>query len=347
MFKPIDASIGGLFIGVAAGIHMLELKRVSGFSGMLRQLVSGPRDSKIAYLVGLLLAGIIMKAILPETAFDPPAPTPRLCTFAWGVLIGIGTTLANGCTSGHGLCGLSRLSWRSLVAVPTFMLAAMVSSILSQVSAASDFAFNPPVTAAFVETKTLHTALVAFGVLSATLGPAIWISRRFRRDSILNLWCGLCAGTGLSIGGMVRPSVVQAGLSPHHIDFTLWVLFIVALATTFIFYRIAHRLGGVKEACAIGSKQAVDRWLVLGALLFGAGWGASGFCPGPLLVAIAASPEAVDPFLCLLGMVIGMHATHEVRSESAVRPFPACAECLFVSQARAERDGIRAGKEDV
>ena len=101
-FDPLAAVLGGLFIGVGTGIFMLVAHRIAGNSGALRAVVVGPRDGvKLAYCAGLVVAGVIMRAVLPEN-FEPPR-APSLGTFAWGVIAGIGTSLANGalCARSH------------------------------------------------------------------------------------------------------------------------------------------------------------------------------------------------------------------------------------------------------
>jgi len=128
-FLPLQSVIGGIFIGVASGMYMLLSGRVAGCSGAMKALIVGPREaSKLAFLAGLTTGGALMAHLLPS-AFSPP-PSASLVTAAAGLAVGLGTSLGNGCTSGHGLCGLSRLSLRSLAAVPTFMVAAILTATL-------------------------------------------------------------------------------------------------------------------------------------------------------------------------------------------------------------------------
>ena len=117
---------------------------------------------------------------------------------------------------------------------------------------------------------------------------------RLRSQAYAGLWTGSCFAVGLSIGGMVRPSVVTGALSPGKVDLTLWTLFVTALVVTFGCYRIAAHVLGVPEASAIppknGSQPRPDARLLAGASLFGLGWGTSGICPGPHIVSLAAAP---------------------------------------------------------
>ena len=308
-FKPVEATIGGLLIGIAAGIYMLLAQRVAGNSGVLKAFIVGPRDSKVAYLLGLAIAGVAMYHSEPQLFDQSTRPTNT--RFAWGVVMGIGTYLGNGCTSGHGLCGISRMSVRSFVAVPIFMITAVVSSSIETSIRTGKLGFGAPAPAQVIDHRTLVVSLSAIAVLLLTLVPTVALHYRTAKGSrqtvVVGMWCGLCAGVGLSIGGMVRPSCVQAALAPHRVDFTLWLLFMVALATTFVFYRVASRYGNVAEACARPSKlRDVDHKLVLGAALFGASWGATGFCPGPLLVTLGAQPSSINVLLTLMGNVVGV-----------------------------------------
>ena len=311
-FKPIDAILGGIMIGTGAGAYMILSKRIAGNSGVLKAIVTGPRDAKVAYALGLVVIGIISRLAAPDLFETPSEPTAA--SALWGIVLGIGTTLGNGCTSGHGLCGISRFSLRSLVAVPVFLVAAIVTSTVSAFlwpKPNFDHFVKYPAPASMIESRTLYLSLVTLGALVLALLPTLWFrstaSKAGKETPLVPAWCGLCAGAGLTIGGMVRPSVVQAGLAPYRLDFTLWALFVAALITTFICYRIAHRVRGVAEACVAADSQGpINAQLIIGAILFGAGWGATGLCPGPLIVLVAAQPTNVNAVLCLLGVVVGI-----------------------------------------
>jgi uncharacterized membrane protein YedE/YeeE len=116
------ALAGGALIGLASGALMLGIGRIAGIAGVFGALVEGGRRTagwQIAFVAGLLAAGIAGGLWAPQ-AVGTPAASPLLLVVA-GLLVGAGTTLANGCTSGHGVCGLGRFSARSLVAVATFL----------------------------------------------------------------------------------------------------------------------------------------------------------------------------------------------------------------------------------
>ena len=128
-FTPWASAAGGILIGIAAAMLVLLNGRVAGISGIVSGLLMPRRREtgwRLAFLVGLLAAPLVM-------AFYPIAPRIDAgfnVLVAAGLVVGIGTSYGSGCTSGHGVCGLSRLSPRSLVATLTFMGAGILTVLL-------------------------------------------------------------------------------------------------------------------------------------------------------------------------------------------------------------------------
>jgi uncharacterized membrane protein YedE/YeeE len=125
---------GGVMIGLGATLLLWSIGRVAGISGIASGALEGARGDRawrLAFLAGLMIAGAIALHFVPA---PPPrtqtGPTPLL--LAAGFLVGFGTRLGNGCTSGHGVCGLGRLSRRSLAAVVTFMGFAMATTFVAR-----------------------------------------------------------------------------------------------------------------------------------------------------------------------------------------------------------------------
>ena len=124
-FTPLSALAGGALIGLAAAIYILGLGRVAGVSGILGSLLrprSGDAPAQFAFVAGLIAAPLLMGAAgvpLPPISVDASLPA----VIAGGVLVGYGTRLGGGCTSGHGVCGIARFSTRSLAATALFMAA--------------------------------------------------------------------------------------------------------------------------------------------------------------------------------------------------------------------------------
>jgi uncharacterized membrane protein YedE/YeeE len=127
-FTPLSALVGGALIGLAASLLMLLHGRIAGISGIFAgvlDLRERGRGSGLYFLAGLLLAGVLARVV---HAPGLPAGTPNLLVGGIaGLLVGLGARLGSGCTSGHGVCGLSRLSKRSLVATLTFMATGMLT----------------------------------------------------------------------------------------------------------------------------------------------------------------------------------------------------------------------------
>jgi uncharacterized membrane protein YedE/YeeE len=122
VFTPVSALAGGVLIGIAAAALALLNGRIAGVSGILGRLLrpaSGDVSWRVAFIVGLLLAPLAYAifAPLPESTIEAGYPVLIVA----GLLVGIGTRYGSGCTSGHGVCGISRLSPRSLAATACFM----------------------------------------------------------------------------------------------------------------------------------------------------------------------------------------------------------------------------------
>ena len=124
-FTPWASLIGGLLLGVASAVFILINGRILGISGILGGLLPpkvGDIGWRVAFLLGMLAAPTVFMTLAPAgLASEPRIDAGFWTVIAAGLLVGIGTRYASGCTSGHGVCGLSRLSPRSLVATLSFM----------------------------------------------------------------------------------------------------------------------------------------------------------------------------------------------------------------------------------
>lgn len=135
-FTPVPALLGGALIGLASGLFVLGNGRIAGIAGIvsspLRALTSGaamaPERTRLLFILGLALAPWLWRLVAPLPA-SPVDVSLGLVALA-GLLVGIGVRMGNGCTSGHGVCGLSRLSLRSLANVLAFMGSGFVTVFL-------------------------------------------------------------------------------------------------------------------------------------------------------------------------------------------------------------------------
>ncbi len=119
--------LGGMVIGVAASVALLGHGRIAGISGTVARAThaDGGASYRLPFLAGLVLTGLVARWCWPGALGAAVAPMSTMVVA--GLLVGIGTGLANGCTSGHGVCGLARLSPRSLAAVVTFLVTGAIT----------------------------------------------------------------------------------------------------------------------------------------------------------------------------------------------------------------------------
>ena len=129
-FTPVSALAGGVLIGLASVWLLAASGRIAGVSGILHGLFAQPpgdRKWRVAFIAGLIVAGFVWRIFAP-------LESPAHLHWAWlalaGALVGFGTRIGGGCTSGHGVCGLGRFSLRSLVAVVVFMVTGMAATFV-------------------------------------------------------------------------------------------------------------------------------------------------------------------------------------------------------------------------
>ncbi len=135
-FTPLASLIGGMLIGLSAVIYMAANGRITGISGIASRLLSlrlgGAEDRPgLFFVAGLVVAPLVYAAVAGGMPMQTVNSAPVLMVAA-GLLVGFGSVYGNGCTSGHGVCGLSRLSARSLVATCTFMAVAAAAVFVTR-----------------------------------------------------------------------------------------------------------------------------------------------------------------------------------------------------------------------
>lgn len=127
--SPLAAVAGGVLIGTAAGLLLLLSGRIAGVSGMAARATgisegATPWSQAAAFVIGLPAGAALISALVRQPQVDVTSSVPLLIVA--GILVGFGTRLGNGCTSGHGVCGIARLSHRSIAATSAFMAAGLV-----------------------------------------------------------------------------------------------------------------------------------------------------------------------------------------------------------------------------
>lgn len=135
-FTPVSALLGGALIGTAATFLLALHGKIAGISGITKGAVIAPdpgeRHWRMFFILGLLGGGLLTFLWTPEVTAAPLTLNPWQMVIG-GLLVGVGTSMGNGCTSGHGICGLARRSPRSLAAVLTFMGVGIVTLLLMNV----------------------------------------------------------------------------------------------------------------------------------------------------------------------------------------------------------------------
>lgn len=131
-FTPIEALLGGALIGLGAAVLLLTNGKLMGASGILKNTIMNPKQSqwRWLFLISMLVTAIMLQKINPAVSYIPALEKNHLQIMIFSILVGLGASIGSGCTSGHGICGLPRLSIRSLVAVLLFMTSAFVTANL-------------------------------------------------------------------------------------------------------------------------------------------------------------------------------------------------------------------------
>jgi uncharacterized membrane protein YedE/YeeE len=128
----INALLGGILIGVSVSLMLFWNGRVTGISGIINGILTplkGDTQWRVLFVLGLFLGGLVMGQLNPQV-FANTIQAEIWTTIGAGLLVGFGTILGSGCTSGHGVCGISRMSPRSLIATIVFMVAGVLAVYL-------------------------------------------------------------------------------------------------------------------------------------------------------------------------------------------------------------------------
>ena len=128
----INALMGGALIGLSVSLMLLFNGRVTGISGIVNGILTPAKGDtlwRVLFVVGLVFGGFVMRGLNPNV-FEGKLDNPVWATVVAGLLVGFGTIMGSGCTSGHGVCGISRMSPRSLVATISFIGAGVLAVVI-------------------------------------------------------------------------------------------------------------------------------------------------------------------------------------------------------------------------
>ncbi|KAH7912231.1 hypothetical protein BJ138DRAFT_1004877 [Hygrophoropsis aurantiaca] len=331
--KPLQALLGG--IGLALSIHSLLILNgtVLGVSGFVHRSARGDRAA-ITSVLAMVLGGVAASCLdnnqsdgLPSTGWRfLPASLPRI--IFPGLLVGMGSKLANGCTSGHMIAGISRLSKRSFVATTIFFLAAIPTAKLIHGHSlhpygSMDWTFDHKTIHATIVLRTLvifwATYLISSHILktrrstriysspSPTIQPQWWF------QYFTNLLTSFAFAMSLHVGNMDDPRKVLSFLvmpPSDAFDPTVIYLAIGALPLLMSFSRYARPDKPLfTDRWAVSQDSKIDGQLLLGSTMFGVGWALGGICPGPNLVNLGRSLHSgvgiTDNLVWLTSMIAG------------------------------------------
>jgi uncharacterized membrane protein YedE/YeeE len=350
-FTPGAAIAGGLILGVSSLAHYLNCGKAVGASGLFRAFTHKkiPFEERLNHLP--FLAGLFTSAkwipllgfsqqLIPVGGFGLVASSTRRA--AAGLLVGVGSVAGNGCTSGHGLSGIGRLSVRSLINTCVFMASGAITALMFDTTGALGVSQRARTLDSVrwltsEEFSLFGTVLVTGAIISGTIalaGRKGLIPRRGQVGAAIRAVheyaTGAFFGVGLCVGGMVNPAKVAAFLefTKRSFDPSLMVLMASALAVLIPgFYVIKN---GVERPTFHPEKSAfaepfkgITPKLLVGGALFGAGWGLAGVCPGPMYVNCGASlfGGTISESGCLdliLAFFVGQNVMREIDSSGVL-----------------------------
>mmetsp|Transcript_58916 Transcript_58916/g.108835 ORF Transcript_58916/g.108835 Transcript_58916/m.108835 type:complete len:366 (-) Transcript_58916:34-1131(-) len=296
-FTPVESGVGGLLIGLACTMAMLVDGKILGnsgiYGGFLRSfVVKSDRTWNFCFLVGIAAAGIVNLCFNQAFALPGPLPLHWATYLVAGIMGGVGTRFGCGCTSGHGVVGLSRLSVRSLVAVCTFMASGFITVNLITALEGKMSAFS--VVAMEGGTPAVWTW---YSVALALLAFCIAMSMGRLASQLVPLAVGFIMGLGLGASGMTNQSKVLSflrllGQWDPSLAFVMGGgLLVTAPCFAYARGKMEKPVGQSRKWEGPGpgpfaGSPSFDPWFVLGNALFGMSWGIAGICPGPAFFAM-------------------------------------------------------------
>ncbi|KAF9564385.1 DUF395-domain-containing protein [Agrocybe pediades] len=321
---PLRALIGGSCIPVTAHELLLLNGNVFGISGFIHRAVKGSIEG-LAGAAGLILGGVLVAQLEGTGPANLSLALPKVI-FS-GFLVGLGTKLANGCTSGHMICGISRFSIRSIVATATFFLTGVITTQLLHQDVPAVGRVDWSVGQPDINLLALQGIPLALSVLLYAFNPTskrdakseTKVSRSAPPRNILRTLTFLATGMqfafALRLSNLSEASRVLGFLIlPFHRGFdpSLALVAIGALGVGIPLYQFARG----NEIPRLGGKWSIPRGaeitpkLLIGSTIFGVGWGMVGICPGPALVnfgrALGSGGVALTPYAAWLGsMALG------------------------------------------
>ncbi|KAH9958264.1 hypothetical protein BC827DRAFT_1136254 [Russula dissimulans] len=290
---PLQSFLGGIGLALPAHVLLYHNSSTFGISGFINGAARGNLEDVLSVL-GLISGGILVGAIEGQKpSLSVAAPLPLILS---GLLVGVGSKLANGCTSGHMICGLSRFSRRSIVATATFFVPASITASLLH------GALVPMPGDSSLGTHGGAFLASGFAALVSTLAASRVMSAGPRMRQVIAFSSAMAFALGLRLSNLSDPRRVLGFLvTPAHAAFDTSLVYLAVGAVPLA--SVLYRLGSVR----LEGKTTIDAHLLAGSIMFGLGWGITGLCPGPGLInfgrAVATSAD-ITPIATWLAAVI-------------------------------------------
>ncbi|CAP91874.1 UPF0394 membrane protein [Penicillium chrysogenum] len=314
MFTPIHTTLGALLLFQGSSGLLVHNGAIFGISSLLSGCVFNPSRDNVPIIAGLVSSIVPVYLLAPSLIPNYPAPphswASAAATLGVGFLVGWGTKNGRGCTSGHMLCGLSRLSPRSLIATAVFFTTALLTANLVEGgSNIPSCGTTPCYTAVYPSGPEL--GFMAGAALLAAITNFVVVPRKVRRSEqsrvVYSYVAGLQFGLGLLISGMADPAKVLRFFAfltnPSRFDPSLALIILFGIGPS-LFTFLTEKPGQMVEKGKPAARPTLaEKWrlptatvsdidwrFVAGAAMFGLAWGLKGVCPGPAILRTVLQP---------------------------------------------------------
>ena len=301
--KPIiNSFIGGSIMAISSSLHLYLQGKITGISGTLFKCIScNDFAYGFSFMTGMLFVSSFIKCFYDPLSSQKDGGSPFLETpskyvgdlslpgfLLAGFLVGFGAKMANGCTSGHGVCGIPRMSKRSIIAILFFMIFGMSVATIRY-----HFPFLRPSSNVYDvwEYSSIYYSVLIISLLGFLFTLLTVFNSGIKnkvRDIMISFLIGSLFSFGLIESGMLQRHVVIEFLTISKI-WNIQLAFVLGAAVGINFFTFNFILKKIpkpryKEKYDLPTSTIVDNKLLCGSAIFGIGWGLSGVCPGPAVL---------------------------------------------------------------
>ena len=319
--SSVLALLGGILIGGVAVTRLALVGKITGISGILNgssiykvdKVPYEERAAKILFVLGISFGGLGCYYLFPQAFLDwSTVPIERI--IVGGFLVGFGSAVGNGCTSGHGVCGISSLRVRSIVATSVFMFTGILTAVFT-----NSLKYFPK----FDNELNVPTAMITFAialslcislyVVGNKVSDGKWIIEESNKRyfmSFSEFLTGVVFATAMTISNM---SMNNATLS--FLDLTEWnpaLMFVmggaICVAAPLFYFVKVKGTPFLSDKFDLPTSEDIDLQMLSGSATFGVGWGFFGACPGPALTNLFNIQSSYRPLLFISCMILGFWA---------------------------------------